>query len=319
MKYYTFLIKFVFLSNFISAQSRLYYDKADLVTTEMNCYYFKEGQIVSGSERTFKDTVKAYYCSSKKSRSIEVFNSQGIQNGFSLYYYENGSLKERAYFKLGARFGIATEYYESGKAKAILAYSEAGTFDLTYPFKYRLLSCWDTAGVQTVTNSNGYCNYYSELLGKQIIESGKIVNGLRDSTWTIRFPNHNEYLIEDYSLGKFIKGKRVMDGQVVSEYNEFQTQAEIDGGLNVFYNRIMNELKYPRISRNNGVEGKVFVEFIINESGLLSEFNVVSSPNKELADEAIRVVKLSPKWNPARIRGFPIRSRYVVPVTFKLG
>jgi protein TonB len=106
---------------------------------------------------------------------------------------------------------------------------------------------------------------------------------------------------------------------MVAEYSEFQTQAEIEGGMNAFYSRIMKELKYPRISRNNGVEGKVFVEFMINESGNLSEFTIIKAPNKELADEAIRVVKLSPKWNPAIIRGFPIKSRYVVPVIFKLG
>jgi antitoxin component YwqK of YwqJK toxin-antitoxin module len=152
MRRYYILTKLVLLSNFISAQSRIHYDVADLITNEANCYYFKEGQIVSGTEKTFRDTVKAYYCSSKKKRSIEVFDSQGIQNGFSLYYYENGSLKERVYFKSGVRFGIATEYYENGKAKAILSYLDPGTFDFTYPFKYKMLSCWDTTGVQTVAN-----------------------------------------------------------------------------------------------------------------------------------------------------------------------
>jgi TonB family protein len=312
-------LKLILLASICTAQSKIYFDKMGYPTAENNCYYFKQGQLVSGSVYNFRDTVRAYYCHNNKLRSVEVFDAEGTQIGFSLYYFESGSLKERVYFRQGKRFGIATEYHNSGKAKAILNYPDLSKMDDSFPFKYQMVNCWDSLGVQLVKDGNGFCHYRSEIIGKRVLESGKIINGFRDSTWTVTFLDSDEYLIEYYSTGKFINGKRFLNDKVIAEYSEFETQAQLNGGMIKFYQTVSNEMKYPRNSREKGIQGKVFVEFFINENGLISDIKAIESPNKELADEAVRSVKFSPKWNPATFRGTACRSRMVVPIIFKLG
>ena len=63
--------------------------------------------------------------------------------------------------------------------------------------------------------------------------------------------------------------------------------------------------------------GKVYVVFIVNEDGSLSDVKVIKSISPELDKEAIRVVKSMPKWNPAKQNGKTVKMKYVVPVNFR--
>ena len=81
---------------------------------------------------------------------------------------------------------------------------------------------------------------------------------------------------------------------------------------------IKNNLKYPIIAAENGIEGTVVVGFVIERDGSISNVNVISSPDLGLSREAVRLVKSMPKWNPAMQNGSPVRVKYNVPVKFKL-
>ncbi|MNU28447.1 Gram-negative bacterial tonB protein [compost metagenome] len=83
---------------------------------------------------------------------------------------------------------------------------------------------------------------------------------------------------------------------------------------------LQNNLKYPNQAREDGIQGKVYVSFVVERDGSVS--NVQAAKGKELGnglpEEAVRVVKSMPKWEPGKQNGQPVRCYFTVPINFKL-
>ncbi|MFP4365780.1 MAG: energy transducer TonB [Bacteroidales bacterium] len=89
-------------------------------------------------------------------------------------------------------------------------------------------------------------------------------------------------------------------------------------GQEGFRKYIFDNLKYPQIAAENGIQGRVTVQFIVNADGSVSDVEVVRGVDPALDREAIRVVKSSPKWTPGKQRGEPVRVAFFFPIDFKL-
>jgi protein TonB len=81
---------------------------------------------------------------------------------------------------------------------------------------------------------------------------------------------------------------------------------------------INDNIKYPAVARENGIEGKVFVKFIVEADGSVTNVEVVRDIGGGCGEEAMRVVKKFPKWNPGKQRGRPVRVFFNLPVQFRL-
>ena len=81
---------------------------------------------------------------------------------------------------------------------------------------------------------------------------------------------------------------------------------------------IAKNVKSPMIAQENNIQGKVFVQFVIEKDGSVSDVKVARSVDPSLDKEAIRVVKAMPKWKPGKQRGKPVRVSYTVPINFQL-
>ncbi|MEO1054819.1 MAG: energy transducer TonB [Bacteroidota bacterium] len=90
------------------------------------------------------------------------------------------------------------------------------------------------------------------------------------------------------------------------------------GGMNSFYQYIAQNVQYPEQARRSGVEGAVYVQFIVNMDGSLSDIKTVKGIGAGCDKEAIRVISGSSNWNPARQRGRIVKQKLILPVTFKL-
>ena len=101
--------------------------------------------------------------------------------------------------------------------------------------------------------------------------------------------------------------------QVVEEMPEFP------GGMAECMKWLGKNIKYPTISQENGVQGRVIIQFVVNRDGSIVDVKVVRSPDEHLSAEAVRVVKMMPKWKPARQGNKTVRSRFNLPVMFRLG
>lgn len=90
------------------------------------------------------------------------------------------------------------------------------------------------------------------------------------------------------------------------------------GDLAAFRAWVFERLRYPQPALEAGVEGKVTLSFVIERDGTLSNIEVLQSIDQSLADEAIRVLKTSPKWTPGMQNTAKVRVKYSLPVEFKL-
>ncbi len=97
-----------------------------------------------------------------------------------------------------------------------------------------------------------------------------------------------------------------------------EKQPEFPGGISAFYAYVAQNVNYPKPAIRQGVSGKVFVQFVIDRDGSLSGLEVVKGIGAGCDEEALRVVRNSPLWNPGKQRGKPVRVRMVVPISFQL-
>src|SRR6478609_39972 len=91
------------------------------------------------------------------------------------------------------------------------------------------------------------------------------------------------------------------------------------GGMPAFYKYVGEKVKYPAQARRMGIEGKVFVEFVIGKDGSISEVKAVKGIGAGCDEEAVRIVQGAPSWTPGKQRGKAVKQRMVLPITFKLG
>ncbi|EAY29247.1 energy transducer TonB [Microscilla marina] len=97
-----------------------------------------------------------------------------------------------------------------------------------------------------------------------------------------------------------------------------EVQAAPKGGYTAFYKYVQKNLKYPPQARRIGIEGKVVVQFIIEKDGSLTDIKVLKGIGSGCDEEAVRVLKAAPHWNPGKQRGNPVRVRRALPIKFSL-
>ncbi len=93
---------------------------------------------------------------------------------------------------------------------------------------------------------------------------------------------------------------------------------EFPGGEQALLNYLANNVKYPVIAQENGIQGRVYVSFVVDESGNIFDVNIVRGVDSSIDNEALRVVRGMPKWKPGRQGGKAVKVRYFVPVKFEL-
>ena len=90
------------------------------------------------------------------------------------------------------------------------------------------------------------------------------------------------------------------------------------GGMGALMSWLNQNIKYPVIAAENGVQGRVIVQFVVEKDGSITDVKVAKSVDPSLDKEAARVVSAMPKWTPGKQNGSAVRVKYPVPVTFKL-
>jgi len=97
-----------------------------------------------------------------------------------------------------------------------------------------------------------------------------------------------------------------------------EERAEFEGGLQEFYKYLGKHIKYPRKAQRLGIEGRVYLQFIVEKDGSLTDIQVVKGIGAGCDEEAVRVLQNSPKWKPAKQRGKKVRFKMTQPISFKL-
>lgn len=117
------------------------------------------------------------------------------------------------------------------------------------------------------------------------------------------------------SFGAFAQEEVKVDEEVFVVVEE---QAEFPGGMDSMYAYIVKNLKYPEKAKAEGIEGRVFVSFIIEKDGSISNVKILRGIGGGCDEAVVEMIKNMPKWKPAKQRGKPVRCQFNLPIKFEL-
>lgn len=121
-------------------------------------------------------------------------------------------------------------------------------------------------------------------------------------------------IIEEYVAPEVVE-EEVVEQEVFTIVEEMP---DFPGGTAKLAEYLQKNIKYPQMARESGIQGRVFVNFVVEPDGHVSNVKVLRSLGGGCDEEAMRVVKAMPKWKPGKQRGKPVRVSYILPVNFKL-
>lgn len=93
---------------------------------------------------------------------------------------------------------------------------------------------------------------------------------------------------------------------------------EFPGGTEALQRYLAQSVRYPVIAQENGIQGRVYIQFVINQNGEVTNATILRGVDPSLDREALRVVEAMPKWKPGKQRNRPVRVSYTVPINFVL-
>ena len=130
----------------------------------------------------------------------------------------------------------------------------------------------------------------------------------------------NELKIESFEetedfISLFVKKIDNTDKEV---FQIVEDQPEPKEGMGAFFSYIQQNLTYPAQAKEQGVEGKVYIEFVVAKDGSLEDVKAVKGIGAGCDEEALRVIKSASAWNAGSIDGKPVKVKMILPITFKL-
>ncbi|MDI9311788.1 MAG: energy transducer TonB [Limnohabitans sp.] len=157
---------------------------------------------------------------------------------------------------------------------------------------------------------------------KEVKEELKTVEELKDKTISDKDQkgDENAKVTIDQPTGDNDKAAEVVDNTVYSSAG-LEVQPEFQGGMQAFYKYCAKNYKTEDIAEklNSDLTGKVFVEFVVEKDGSLTDIKVVRDLGYGTGQEAIRMLKTVPRWTPGEQNGKKVRARYVLPISISIG
>lgn len=110
----------------------------------------------------------------------------------------------------------------------------------------------------------------------------------------------------------------VIDDEPVYSLGNVKVWPEFPGGETAMYRFLADQFKIPRIDKEMGTQGKIYVEFVIDREGFVKDIFIKRGLSATADAEAIRVVKIMPRWKPAQQAGRAVSVQYILPISIKL-
>ena len=235
-------------------------------------------------------------------------------DGSCATYYPDGKREAVINYKNGSKTGNDMEFYPNGKLYLEITYPDKNIPGVDYLIKTNN----DTLGNALVTDGNGYYKGYNDKF-TYIEEEGNVKNGKRDGQWKGDYKNTHITFTENYDNGQFVSGNAIAeDGKSVTYTKSRRVPPQFKSGIEGFGRYLSHNIKYPDYARARNIQGQVILSFVVEKNGDLTDIIISKPVSPVLDEEAIRVLKNSPKWLPGMQFGMPARVRYSVPITFKM-
>lgn len=256
---------------------------------------------------------------------VSKFEPVLIYEGQLLRSYPNGSKESLVTFSKGKPTGKGYFFFDNGQTNRIVDYDSVSTALPVSPvsiprlemFPYRLDYFADSLGTILVKDGKGHFKQHLKYSNEEMVEEGDYVDGMKDGLWTQTNASGTFWFKEKFLKGKFLSGESFKDGKnyIYAVENEFPTYK---GGMNAFYSYLSRSVRYPSDAQQARITGKVYLSFIVEKDGKLSDIRVDRGVSPSINEEAVRVLKRSPEWIAGKQHGIPVRVKYNIPISFSL-
>jgi periplasmic protein TonB len=208
---------------------------------------------------------------------------QPIKDGKVVTYYKNGNIREEGFYELNSPSGLFKGFYENGNPKCEV-FRDRKKNRITY------LAYWNEAGEPLLNAGSGHV--------AEVVEDQVYHYEVADSV-----------LINSYAITV---------GTTDTIYTFLETQPEYKGGYEKLMRDIRDNLTYPRSARRKGIDGTVYVQFVIDKEGNMVKPNVLRGIDASCGDAALYAVQKLKQWTPGMTHNKPVLVRFVLPIRFKL-
>ena len=311
-----YLLFLLFLVTESGAQTlfKRFFNIEDFETDSASSYYF-EMRVLSDDSNP---PLISYYTATNKIRFKEGFKDEQNEK-LRTYYYPNGVIKAEGVFSVAGPKGLVHTFYDNGQRQAELVYESSKDQENNEPIQ-GIINYWDSVGNQIIDNGQGNCQCnLSPFTDQVLIETGLVVHGMKSGEWEGQgLAGDDSFTFkESYENGKLIHGTQYRAGKIYT-YDHLKNTGMPYGGMKAFYANIAENLRYPMAARKRNIQGIVYVDFVVDEAGYLQDVKVAKGIDKVCDEEAVRSVRMSPKWSPGFVRGRPVKKKMILPIIFKL-
>ena len=151
------------------------------------------------------------------------------------------------------------------------------------------------------------------------VQEVEVLNVVEDNVETQHVEITSEETKEEVVIAPPVEEVKPVEEEEEVVFVVVETMPEFPGGQAALFKYLSENVKYPVIAQENGIQGRVICQFVVNKDGSIVDVEVVrSGGDASLDKEAVRVIKSMPKWKPGKQRGKAVRVKYTVPVNFKL-
>lgn len=327
MKKIALVVAFIGFSALVNAQKKqnvyLFKNNGKQVSLQDSADYIRVIEEADSGEVYFK--LREYYTNGKikTAGSVSKFEPGLIYEGQFATYNDKGDKQTIFNYIANKPVGKGYYFFPNGKINKIVDFDGAKSNSIGFEGQNRFnqpskLDYYaDSLGNVLVKEGNGHFKAVVKIGSDEQMEEGDYVNGEKDGVWTGTNTSRNYSYKEKYLKGKLLSGESIKDGQtfLYAVVDEFPTYKP---GITAFYEYLRRVVRYPADAQSRNISGTVLLSFVVEKDGKVSDVVVTRGVYPSIDEEALRVMRSSPKWNPGKQRGVPVRVKYNVPISFSL-
>ncbi|RZL37919.1 energy transducer TonB [Pedobacter sp. Leaf250] len=285
-----------------------------------NVYYFKDGVPVKNNELAdYRRVIEEpdpgskfynfyeYYADNtdKATGKLSKFEPNLVYEGELKRFNKKGILIEKTNYVNGKPIGESSSYYANGQLARVILYPEAEKSESQKRSSYKVISGFDSLGVQFIKDGNGHLNINES-------EEGDYLDGYKNGEWKGKIGKDS--YVEHYDSGYFINGIATFENGSTKKYKVAEEKPEFPGGITEFYKYLGKSFKYPTEALRNKISGKLFIGFVVEKDGKLTNYKFKNDLGYGTREEAMRVLDECPNWNPGLQHGIPVKVSYNINI-----
>lgn len=303
----TFFTITLFLSAYAQKRTMVTYFKKGMITENKNNYDYR--RVIEETDTPSIYRLYEFYPDNKEKTlaTISKFEPNVVYEGIFQGYNKQGILTSKVNFKKGVLVGECYYYYDNGKLENVFQYDEQGNNPGKQKRKW--VTGIDSLGNQFIKDGNGL---YKKTDKGGLTEEGNYLNGYKDGIWkgASKIASYEEV----YENGIFKSGTSTLaDGKQI-QYDKMEQQPEFKGGMAEFYKYLARNYRFPAEAQRNQVNGKLYISFVVEKDGRLTDYEFKNSLGYGTQEEAVRVLNDCPKWIPGNQHGIPVRVKYNINI-----